>query len=59
MDTWQSFQSPLTCSMQAFIESEGAKERTYVCVSRDRAVALLGGNISGLTQAQQVPQTAK
>jgi hypothetical protein len=42
MTTSQGFASPLTCSMQAFLENETAHDRTYVCVSRERAIAMAG-----------------
>lgn len=42
MTTSQGFASPLTCSMQAFLENETARDRTYVCVSRERAIAVAG-----------------
>lgn len=45
MDTSQSFTSPMTCSMQAFIENETAESGTYVCVTRDRAASLMNKNI--------------
>ena len=45
MNTWQSFASPLSCAMQAFLENETANQRTYVCVMRERAVALTGGRV--------------
>ena len=51
MKTWQSFASPLTCSMQAFLENETAEDRTYVCVSRQRALALAGATIE-ISQTQ-------
>ena len=41
METAQQFSSPLSCSMRAFIENEQVKDRTYVCVSRDRAEMML------------------
>lgn len=45
MDTSQAFSSPLSCSMKAFIENEAAEDRTYVCVTRDRAASLMGHGI--------------
>ena len=51
MKTWQSFASPLTRSMQAFLENETAEDRTYVCVARARALTLAGATIeSGQTE---------
>lgn len=44
MQTSQQFASPLSCSMQAFIENEKARARTYVCVTRDHAGTLLANN---------------
>jgi hypothetical protein len=41
METTQQFSSPLSCSMRAFIENEQVKDRTYVCVTRDRAEMML------------------
>lgn len=41
METTQQFGSPLSCSMRAFIENEHVKDRTYVCVTRDRAEMML------------------
>jgi hypothetical protein len=41
METTEQFSSPLSCSMQAFIENEQVNDRTYVCVTRDRAEMLL------------------
>jgi len=52
MKTWQSFASPLTCSMQAFLENETVQDRTYVCVTRERALALAGATID-ISQTQQ------
>ena len=51
MKTWQSFASPLTCSMQAFLENETVEDRTYVCVTRDRALALAGATVE-ISQTQ-------
>jgi len=51
MATNQGFASPLACSMQAFLENETARERTYVCVTRERAATLTGGNL-GLAAAR-------
>ena len=45
MRTAQSYASPLSCSMQAFLENETVKDRTYVCVSREGATSLAGENI--------------
>ena len=42
MNTSEGFSSPLTCSMQAFIENETVDDRTYICVTRERALALSG-----------------
>ena len=52
MTTSQGFASPLTCSMQAFLENESARDRTYVCVSRERAVAMAGVSFE-LSQSEQ------
>lgn len=52
MRTSQSFASPLTCSMQAFLENETAPDRTYVCVTRERALAVAGRGIE-LSQTRQ------
>ena len=52
MRTSQSFASPLTCSMNAFLETETSKSRTYICVTRERADTLAGRN-TGLTAAHQ------
>ena len=52
MRTSQSFASPLTCSMQAFLENETAKDRTYVCVTLERAIAFAGPGIE-LSQVHQ------
>ena len=52
MRTSQSFASPLTCSMNAFLETETSKSRTYICVTRERADALAGRN-TDLTAAHQ------
>lgn len=41
METVQQFDSPLSCSMRAFIESEHVDDRTYVCVTRYDAEKLL------------------
>ena len=41
METAQQFNSPLSCSMRAFIESEHVDDRTYVCVTRNDAEKLL------------------
>jgi len=45
MDTAQTFNSALSCSMKAFIENESVKDRTYVCVTRDRAASLMGKSV--------------
>lgn len=52
MRTSQGFTSPLTCSMHAFMENETTRDRTYVCVTRDRAVALAGEGI-GIATARR------
>ena len=43
METMQQYSSPLSCSMRAFIESEQARDRTYVCMTRENAADLLKG----------------
>lgn len=48
MRTSQSFASPVSCSMRAFMENETARERVYVCVDRERAEMLL---VSGQIEA--------
>ncbi|MEM7227027.1 MAG: hypothetical protein AAF495_28930 [Pseudomonadota bacterium] len=58
MKTWQSFASPLTCSMQAFMETESAKQRTYICVTREQASALLGKGVE-VSQPSPIPQGAR
>jgi hypothetical protein len=45
MDTSQTFASPMSCSMRAFIENETVDDRTYVCVTRDRAASLMGKTV--------------
>ena len=57
MQTSQSFASPLTCSMRAFLETDSARKRTYVCVTRDRAAVLAGGG--GPLAAHDDPADAK
>ena len=53
MKTWESFASPITCSMQAFLENETVNDdRTYVCVTRQRAVALAGATLE-ITEPQR------
>lgn len=42
IQTSQSFDSPLSCSMRAFLENESSRDRTYVCVTREDALALSG-----------------
>ncbi len=54
MQTSQSFDSPLSCSMRAFLENESSRDRTYVCVTREDAVALTGGD-AGVAVAHQTP----
>ncbi len=44
MDTSLQYRSPLSCSMAAFMENEKSRDRTYVCVTREDAVALLDNN---------------
>lgn len=41
METTQQYDSPLSCSMRAFIENEHVTDRTYVCVTRQHAETLL------------------
>jgi hypothetical protein len=41
MGTSQGFDSPPSCSMRAFMENESARERVYVCTTREHAVQLL------------------
>lgn len=53
MQTSQSFNSPLSCSMRAFLENESSRNRTYVCVTREDALALTG-DATGLAVAQKV-----
>lgn len=54
MRTSQSFASPLTCSMRAFLENDDSRGRTYVCVTRGDAAALAGGEM-GLAEARDTP----
>jgi hypothetical protein len=44
METAQQFDSPLSCSMRALIESEQVDDRTYVCVTRVQAEKLLANS---------------
>jgi hypothetical protein len=48
MRTAESYASPLKCSMRAFLENETARDRTYVCVTRDRATTLAGMSVEQL-----------
>ena len=52
MRTSQGFTSPLSCSLQALMENETTDDRTYVCVTRERALALSG---AGLELSQALP----
>lgn len=45
MRTSQTFTSPLSCSMQAFLENEATADRTYVCVAHERSIALAGQGV--------------
>ena len=40
-ETAQQYDSPLSCSMRAFIENDQVDDRTYVCVTRDDAKTIL------------------
>jgi hypothetical protein len=40
MRTSQGFASPLACSMRAFQENDGVRDRTYVCVGAEHAARL-------------------
>ena len=44
MNTKQQYASPLSCSMQAFLENEKSRDRTFICVTRDHAVRLVANN---------------
>ncbi len=55
METNQAFASPLSCSMQAFLANEAARDRTYVCVTQERAAILTGGPF-GLAAANLTPR---
>ena len=46
MNTSEGFASPMSCSMQAFIDNETVQDRTYICVTRERALALAGPTIA-------------
>lgn len=52
METAYQYDSPLSCSMRAFIENDRVDDRTYVCVTRSHAALLLP-----TTEAQPVPTT--
>lgn len=52
IQTAQSFHSPLSCSMRAFLENESSRDRTYVCVTRQDALVLTG-DATGLAVAQK------
>lgn len=41
METAHQYDSPLSCSMRAFIENDQVEDRTYVCVTRGDAESLL------------------
>ena len=56
IQTSQSFDSPLSCSMRAFLENESSRDRTYVCVTREDALAL-SGDAMGLAVAQKLAPT--
>ena len=53
IQTSQSFHSPLSCSMRAFLENESSRDRTYVCVTREDALAL-SGEAKGLAVARKL-----
>lgn len=55
METAQQYDSPLSCSMRAFIENEHVKDRTYVCVTRGDAASLLRLAPQQALQANSVP----
>lgn len=56
MATSQGFASPLACSMRAFMENEGAGERVYVCVTRERAELLFAAGAVDAAAANSLPE---
>jgi hypothetical protein len=50
METAQQYESPLSCSMRAFIQNDPIKDRTYVCVTRSNAEILLQASKSEAIQ---------
>ena len=56
MATSQGFASPLACSMRAFMENESARERVYVCVTRERAEMLLVAGAVEAAAADPLPE---
>lgn len=56
MNTSEGFASPMSCSMQAFIENESVHDRTYICVTRERAVALAGATVEVGTPARDATE---
>lgn len=56
METYQQYASPLTCSMKAFIENEQVEDRTYVCMTRQDAVAILKTNRPQTAESTEAPE---
>jgi len=52
-ETAFQYESPLSCSMRAFIENDQAKDRTYVCVTRANAETLLQASRSRSVQTSR------